>query len=129
MEIYSVNLLIQSKYRKIQTRNNPIFGHFSRNEIFDENLQFFSFKCDFNGFCYSKFPDFENLYTLLTINKGGSLFRASSSSQASHDESALFDFVKPEGGENEIINSAANTHDIEEKHGKGNFNNIAMVIV
>ena len=29
-EIYEVNLLIQSKYRKIQTRKNSIFGHFSR---------------------------------------------------------------------------------------------------
>ena len=28
--IYSVNLRIQSKYRKIRTRNNSVFGHFSR---------------------------------------------------------------------------------------------------
>ena len=30
MEIYSVNLRIQSEYRKIRTRNISIFGHFSR---------------------------------------------------------------------------------------------------
>ena len=29
-EIYSVNLRIQSEYRKIRTRNNSVFGHFSR---------------------------------------------------------------------------------------------------
>ena len=29
-EIYEVNLRIQSKYRKIRTRNNSVFGHFSR---------------------------------------------------------------------------------------------------
>ena len=29
MEIYSINLCIQSKYRKIRTRNNSVFGHFS----------------------------------------------------------------------------------------------------
>ena len=29
-EIYEVNLRIQSKYRKIRTRNNYVFGHFSR---------------------------------------------------------------------------------------------------
>ena len=29
-EIYSVNLRIQSEYRKIRTRNNSLFGHFSR---------------------------------------------------------------------------------------------------
>ena len=32
--IYSVNLHIQSEYRKIWTRNNSVFGHFSRREIF-----------------------------------------------------------------------------------------------
>ena len=31
--------------------------------------------------------------TLLTINKGSGVFRTSSSSQASHDESAVYDFV------------------------------------
>ena len=29
MKIYGVNLSIQSEYRKIRTRNNSIFGHFS----------------------------------------------------------------------------------------------------
>ena len=29
-EIYSVNFRIQSKYRKIRTKKNSIFGHFSR---------------------------------------------------------------------------------------------------
>ena len=33
MEIYSINLCIQSKYRKIRTRNNSVFGHFSRSTI------------------------------------------------------------------------------------------------
>ena len=31
-EIYSVNLRIQSEYRKIRTRNNSVFGHLSRSE-------------------------------------------------------------------------------------------------
>ena len=30
MEIYGVNLRIQSEYRKIQSRKNSVFGHFSR---------------------------------------------------------------------------------------------------
>ena len=33
-EIYGVNLRIQSKYRKMRTRNNSVFGHFSRSDIF-----------------------------------------------------------------------------------------------
>ena len=52
-------------------------------ERFDEHLPFFKFKDDFNAFCYSKFPDFENLYTLLTMNKGSGVFRTSNCSQAS----------------------------------------------
>ena len=32
-EIYSVNLRNQSKYRKIRTRNNSVFGHFSHSVI------------------------------------------------------------------------------------------------
>ena len=31
-EIYGVNLRIQSEYRKIRTRNNSVFGHFSRSK-------------------------------------------------------------------------------------------------
>ena len=31
-KIYGVNLCIQSEYRKIQTRKNSVFGHFSRSE-------------------------------------------------------------------------------------------------
>ena len=94
-------------------------------ERFDEHLPFFKFKYDFNAFCYSKFPDFENLYTLLTMNKGSSIFRDSSSSQASRVGSVVCDFIKSEGGENEVISSAVNTPDIEEKYDNGNINNKA----
>ena len=31
-EIYGVNLPIQSKYGKIRTRKNSVFGHFSRSD-------------------------------------------------------------------------------------------------
>ena len=94
-------------------------------ERFDEHLPFFKFKDDFNAFCYSKFPDFENLYTLLTMNKGSGVFRTSNCSQASQDKSAVCDFVESGGGEIKIINSAGNTPDIEERHDNGNINNIA----
>ena len=77
-------------------------------ERFDEHLPFFIVKYDFNAFCYSQSPDFKNLYTFLTMNKGSSVFRTSNSSQASQDESAVCYFVKSEGGDNEIINSAGN---------------------
>ena len=82
-------------------------------ERFDERFPFFKFKFDFNAFCYSKFPDFENLYTLPIINKGRSAFRTCNSSQASQDGFTVRDFVKPEGGQNEIISSAEKAPDIQ----------------
>ena len=33
-EIYSVNLRLQSEYRKMQTRKNSVFGHFPRSGCF-----------------------------------------------------------------------------------------------
>ena len=66
-------------------------------ERFAEHLPLFEFKYDFNAFCYSKFPGFNNLYTFLNISKSSIVFRTCSSLQASQDGSAICDFVKPEG--------------------------------
>ena len=38
-EIYFVNICIQSKYRKIRTRNNSVFGHFSCSEMVKHTLK------------------------------------------------------------------------------------------
>ena len=94
-------------------------------ERFDEYLPFFKFKFDFHAFCYFKSPDFENIYPLFIINKVSSTFKSRSSSQASQAKPVICDFVKPEEEENKIINSAKNTSNIQEKHDKGNINNIA----
>ena len=59
----------------------------------DEHLPFFKFKYEFNAFCYFKLPDFENLYTLLTNNKGSIAFRTCSFFQASQNGFAVCDFV------------------------------------
>ena len=89
---------IQSKFKRKKLRNMSTNSLLKKMvlERFVEHLPFFKFKYDFNAFCYSKFPDFENLYTLLTINKGRGVFRTSSSSQASQDESAVFDLLYTE---------------------------------
>ena len=47
-EIYSLNLRIQSEYRKIRTRKNSVFGHFSRSEIFQKILSIKDYQM-----CYS----------------------------------------------------------------------------
>ena len=49
----------------------------------------------------------------------------SSFSQATQNESAVCDFVKSEGDQNEINSIAENIPDIEEKHDNGTINNIA----
>ena len=89
---------IQSKFKRKKLRNMSTNSLLKKMvlERFVEHLPFFKFKYDFNAFCYSKFPDFENLYTLLKINKGRGVFRTSSSSQASQDESAVFDLLYTE---------------------------------
>ena len=46
MEIYVVNLCIQSKYWNIRTRNNSVFGHFSRSVSFITEI------CQFLRNCY-----------------------------------------------------------------------------
>ena len=119
--VLSTNQKIKKSIRKISTNSLLKKMVFER---FDKHLPFFKFKYDFNAFCYSKFPDFENLYTILTINKGSSVVRTSSSSQASQNESVVCDFVKPDEGENWTISSTENAPDIEEKDDNGNFNNI-----
>ena len=55
-EIYSVNLRIHSKYRKIRTRKNSVFGHFSRSvDVFkgtDVNKTSSSEDCDVCHYWY-----------------------------------------------------------------------------
>ena len=56
-ERYSVSLCIQSEYKKIRTRNNSVFGHFSRSGQLDI--------CDIKPF-QANFP---LLYSLQSIEK------------------------------------------------------------
>ena len=85
MDVYSVNLRIQTKYRKIRTRKKSVFGHFSRSEpspagnyIFEVNIRntrarfFHSFLFDvflkwklFLVDCVNKYPYSIFLYILL----------------------------------------------------------------
>ena len=39
-EVYGVNLRIQSEYRKIRTRKNSVFGHFSRSVTLEQQYLF-----------------------------------------------------------------------------------------
>ena len=59
------------------------------------------------------------------IRRTSGVFRTSSYSEASQDESSVCDFVKSELGENEIISGAGKTPDVKEIRDNGNINNIA----
>ena len=54
--IYIVNLCIQSEQRKIRTRNNSVFGHFSRSERLKKN-DHYSIWCFWSFFHFLFIPD------------------------------------------------------------------------
>ena len=59
-QIYSVNFCIQSEHRKLRTRKNSVFGHFSRSHRFIYSFNVIRSMIDFGGFfsrfCLKIFP-------------------------------------------------------------------------
>ena len=53
-ERYGVSLRIQSKYMKTWTRNNSVFGHFSRCLIHYSLTCLVMHKCDWKGNCFER---------------------------------------------------------------------------
>ena len=74
-------------------------------ERFNEHLPHFQFKSDFFLYCNSQCPDFENLYTLLTINKTGKYQeRVNVTSQSYRDGINLPEYLSREEKNNDIVN-------------------------
>ena len=67
-EIYFINFCIQSEYRKIQARNNSVFGHFLRSEFCWYKLKFIfmcfdvGLKCINQNHCKSLLDSKENTW-------------------------------------------------------------------
>ena len=61
-EINGVNLRIQSEYRKIRTRNNPVFGHFSRSVILGDLSVFHCSLSEISYVFFSHFIEFSIFY-------------------------------------------------------------------
>ena len=57
----TVNLRIQSKYRKIRARKNSVFGHFSRSDTFLSKSSHI-WSASYKGFFNSKLHIFEVVY-------------------------------------------------------------------
>ena len=118
---------IQSKIKRKKLRNMSTNSLLKKMvlERFDEHLPFFKVKYDFNVFCYSKFHDFENLYTLHSMIRVAVFLELVVLLKLASMSLRFVILLSLRGVENEIINSAGNTPDIVEKHDNGNINNIA----
>ena len=78
-------------------------------ERFNEHLPHFQFKSDYFLYCNSQCPDFENLYTLLTINKTYKYReRVNAISQTYWDGTNLQEYLSREEKNNDIVNGTKN---------------------
>ena len=73
-------------------------------ERFNEHHPHFQFKSDFFLYCSSQCPNFENLYTLLTINKTDKYWeRVNATSQSYQDGINLPQYLSREEKSNDIV--------------------------
>ena len=70
-------------------------------ERFNEHLPHFQFKADFLLYCSSQCPEFENIYTLTTLNKNHE--KMNNASQTCQDESGLLKVLNTEDKTNEKV--------------------------
>ena len=78
-------------------------------ERFDEHLLHFQFKSDFLSYCNSLCPEFENLCTLVTINKTPKQQKGeSASSQTCQDNINMTEVLNEEEKSNDSLDSTGN---------------------
>ena len=78
-------------------------------ERFDEHLPHFQFKSDFLSYCNSLCPEFENLCTLVSINKTSKHQKGeSASSQTCQDDINLTEVLNEEEKSNDSLDSTGN---------------------
>ena len=83
-------------------------------ERFYEHLPHFQFKVDFFSYCGSQFPDFENVYTLTTLNKTyKSQEKMNNASQTCQDESDFHKVLNTDGKKKEKFNSTEDLYNCE----------------
>ena len=125
-------------------------------ERFNEHLPHFQFKADFLSYCSSQCPEFENIYTITTLNKTYKKHEKNNASQTCQefenintittlnktyknheknnasqtcqDESGLLKVLNTEDRKNEKFNSTENLHNCEKEGNVLKGNNIASQI-
>ena len=97
-------------------------------EQFNEHLPHFQFKADFLLYCSSQCPEFENIYTLTTLNKTYKNYEKNNASQTCQDESGLLKVLNTEDKKNEKFNSTENLYNCEKESNILKGNNIASQV-
>ena len=91
-------------------------------------LETFHAVADFLSYCSSQYPEFENIYTLTTLNKTYKNHEKNNASQTCQDESGLLKVLNTEDKKNEKFNSTENLHNCEKEGNVLKGNNIASQI-
>ena len=98
-------------------------------EQFNEHLPHFQFKADFLSYCSSQCPEFENIYTLTTLNKTYKNHEEMNNApQFCQDESGLLKVLNTEDKKNEKLNSTEDLYSCEKEGNIFKRNNIASQI-
>ena len=98
-------------------------------ERFNEDLPHFQFKVDFLLYCSSQCPEFENIYTLTTLNKTYKNHEETGNApQSCQDESGLLKVLNTEDKKNEKLNSTKDLYNCEKEGNVFKGNNITSQI-
>ena len=98
-------------------------------ERFNEHLPQFQFKADLSAYCSSQCPEFENIYTLTTLNKTCKNHEEMNNApQSCQDESGLLKVLNKEDKKNEKFNSTEDLYNCEKERNVFKGNNIASQI-
>ena len=98
-------------------------------ERFNEQLPHFQFKADFLSYCSFQCPEFENIYTLTSLNKTlNNREKINNAFQTCQDESGLSKVLNTEDKRNEKLNSTEILSSCENEGNALKGNNIASQI-
>ena len=98
-------------------------------ERFNGHLPHFQFKADFLSYCSSQCPEFENIYTLTTLNKTYTNHEeVNNAPQSCQDESGLLKVLNTEDKKNGKVNSTTDLYNREKDGNAFKGNHIASQV-
>ena len=121
---------VEKEQQRIKQKKLPTLSSNSSlkkvvSERFNEHLPRFQFKADFLLYCGSLCPEFENIYTLTTLNKTYKNHKKmNNASQSCQDESGLLKVLNTEDKKNEKLNRTKNLYNCEKEGNVLKGNNI-----